>query len=44
MMIWTKLDTDAGVTGKLPDRRARHSMTTVGEDIYIYGGLLGELG
>ena len=37
-MIWMQLDEDAGVTGMAPSARLAHSMTTVGQDIYIWGG------
>jgi N-acetylneuraminic acid mutarotase len=37
-MTWTKLDTIAGVTGTPPSARSGHSMTTVGEDFYVFGG------
>ena len=37
-MTWTKLDTAAGVTGTGPSARAGHSMTSVGINIYLFGG------
>ena len=37
-MTWTRLDAEAGVTGTAPSARAYHSMTTVGEDLYVFGG------
>ena len=40
-MTWTKLDTAAGVTGTGPSARAGHSMTSVGIDIYLFGGQTG---
>ena len=40
-MTWTKLVTDAGVTGT-PSARDGHSMATVGQDIYMFGGYDGE--
>ena len=37
-MTWTKLDTAAGETGTGPSARGGHSMTSVGIDIYLFGG------
>ena len=37
-MTWTKLDTAAGVTGTGPSARFGHSMTSVGINIYLFGG------
>ena len=37
-MTWTQLDAEAGVTGTAPSARSGHSMTTVGEDLYVFGG------
>ena len=37
-MTWTQLDAEAGVTGTAPSARGSHSMTTVGEDLYVFGG------
>ena len=37
-LTWTKLDTAAGVTGTGPSARSRHSMASVGSDIYVFGG------
>ena len=42
--MWTQLDADAGVTGPLPSARYDHSMTTVGQDIYIFGWEAGKVG
>ena len=41
---WTKLDAYTSLTGMPPSARDRHSMTIVGEDIYIFGGETGGLG
>ena len=41
---WTKLDADTDVTGTPPSPRSGHSMTTVGQDVYVFGGMLGEAG
>ena len=43
-MTWTQLDAAAGVTGTAPSARYEHSMTTVGEDLYVFGGYGGEAG
>jgi hypothetical protein len=40
-MTWTKLDTGAGVMGTPPSARSEHSMTTVGDDLYVFGGEAG---
>ena len=37
-MTWKLLDAGAGVTGTVPSARYVHSMTTVGEDLYVFGG------
>ena len=37
-MTWMQLDAAAGVRGTAPSARIRHSMTTVGEDLYVFGG------
>ena len=37
-LTWTKLDTEAGVTGTGPSARYGHSMASVGTDIYVFGG------
>ena len=36
--MWTMLGENLGVTGKAPNARSGHGMTTVGQDIYIFGG------
>ena len=41
-LTWTKLDTEAGVTGTGPSAREDHSMALVGSDIYVFGGMLEE--
>ena len=43
-MTWTRLDAEAGVTGTAPSGRFGHSMTTVGEDLYVFGGDSGQAG
>lgn len=35
---WKKLDTYADVKGTPPSARSDHRMTTVGQDIYLFGG------
>jgi cysteine-rich repeat protein len=35
---WTKLDAAAGVTGTGPSARWFHAMTTVDQDIFVFGG------
>ena len=37
-MAWTKLDMEEGVTGTGPSARVEHSTTSVGNDIYLFGG------
>ena len=43
-LTWTKLDTAAGVTGTGPSARSGHSMASVGSDIYVFGGYIGDGG
>jgi hypothetical protein len=37
-LAWTKLETGANVTGTGPSARYGHTMTSVGHNIYIFGG------
>ena len=43
-MTWSQLDKDAGGMGTMPSARTGHSMTSVGHDIYLFGGYGGECG
>ena len=37
-MEWTDLSAADVVKGTMPSARARHGMTAVGKDIYLFGG------
>ena len=37
-MAWSELGTAVGVTGTGPSARYAYSMTSVGSDIYLFGG------
>lgn len=43
-MEWTKLDSEAGVTGTKPGPMISHSMTAMGTDIYIVGSIASSSG
>jgi hypothetical protein len=36
--VWTTIDMGQDVTGKGPSERFGHSMATVGQDLYVFGG------
>jgi hypothetical protein len=37
-MEWTNLDAAAGIKGTGPSARGGHAMSTVGTDLYLFGG------
>lgn len=40
-LTWTKLDENAGVKGTVPSARYGHTMTAVGDNLYLLGGSAG---